>query len=347
MQNHQVNLSNDRTDIALAPEWLAHRYQPDGDKIHFIHAPRAIQQSATFLSDEYLPDNLARKIINRKDAIISTGSAGPAHFIFHSGFCCSTLLARALDIENKSMGLKEPVILQDSAGYYFGATDKQKARDVIRDLLALLARPLNPSEATIIKPSCIVNGLAGDFMDLLPQSRALLIHAPLPVFLGSIAKKQITGRLWAREQFSELRKMGLINLGFDDDQHFRQTDLQIAAAGWLAQQGIFQKLIERFGAERIATIDSEALLAAPDEAMSAIARLYQLNLDDEKIREIVEGPAFNSHSKHGTEFDREGRNEERSSAESLHADEIAKVAFWTEKVAEAVGIDINLKASLI
>lgn len=342
-----MNLSNDRTDIALDPEWLAHRYQPDGDKVHFIHASRTIQQSATFISDEYLPENLPRKIISRKDAIIPAGSTGPAHFIFHSGFCCSTLLARALDIENISMGLKEPVILQDSTGYYFRANDKQKASEVIRNLLALLARPLNPSEATIIKPSCIVNGLAGDFMDLLPQSRALLIYAPLPVFLGSIAKKQITGRLWAREQFSELRKMGMINLGFDDDQHFRQTDLQIAAAGWLAQQGIFQKLVERFGADRIATIDSETLLAAPHEAMTAIARLYQLNLDDQNIREIIEGPAFNSHSKHGTEFDRKGRNEERSTAESLHADEIAKVAFWTGKVAEAVGIDINLKAALI
>ena len=245
------------------------------------------------------------------------------------------------------MGLKEPVILQDAAGFYFGAMDKEKARDVVRNLLALLVRPFNPSETTIIKPSCIVNGMAEHFMDMLPDSRATIIHAPLPVFLGSIARKQITGRLWAREQFAELRKMGLVDLGFDDDQHFRQTDLQIAAAGWLAQHGMFQNLIQRFGADRIKAIDSETLLADPEKALTRMSTLFQLNLDDRQIGQIVEGPAFNSHSKHGTEFDRQGRNEERTSGDSLHADEIEKVAFWAEKVAEAVGIDIDLKASLV
>ncbi len=245
------------------------------------------------------------------------------------------------------MGLKEPVILQDSAGYYFAAHDKSKAAKVVQSLLLLLARPFNADETTIIKPSCIVNGLAEPFMDMLPDSRALVIYAPLPVFLGSIARKQITGRLWAREQFAELRKMDLIDLGFDDDQHFRQTDLQIAAAGWLAQQAIFQKLVQRFGGDRVRTIDSESLLAQPIAAMTELSQLYQLDLGDGRIRQIVEGPAFSSHSKHGTEFDRQGRTDERFSGESVHADEIEKVAFWAEKVAEAVGIDMKLKAPLI
>ena len=334
-------------NIALEPDWLAHRYQPEGDKVHFLRAPRDVHQSATFISDEYLPQNLDRKIIDRTNIAVPAIGDKPVHFILHSGFCCSTLLARAFDLENVSMGLKEPVILQDATVYYFGAHEKQKAREIVRNLLELLARPFHPSETTIIKPSCIVNGLADQFLELSPDSRALLIHAPLPVFLGSIARKQITGRLWAREQFAELRKMGLVNLGFDDDQYFRQTDLQIAAAGWLVQQGIFEKLVDRFGAERVKTIDSETLLAEPHKAMTNMSRLYQLDLDDRQLRDIVDGPAFNSHSKHGTDFDREGRNEERFSAEALHADEIEKVTFWAGKVAEAIGIDIDLKSPLI
>ncbi len=336
-----------KTNVTLDPDWLAHRYQPDGDKVHFLHTSRAIHQEATFISDEYLPRDLERRIFNRTDVAVLEGANQNAHFILHSGFCCSTLLARAFDLENISMGLKEPVILQDATGYYFGATDKPKAREIVKNLLELLARPFNPSETTIIKPSCTVNGLAEQFMHILPESRAVIIYAPLPIFLGSIARKQITGRLWAREHFAELRKMGLIDLGFDDDQYFRQTDLQIAAAAWLAQQGIFQKLLRRYGVDRIKVIDSETLLAKPHEVITSMSQLYRLNLNDQQIGEIVNGPAFNSHSKHGTKFDRQGRNEERSSAESLHADEIEKVAFWAEKVAETVGIDIDLKAPLI
>ncbi|HEY9090873.1 hypothetical protein [Parasphingorhabdus sp.] len=338
---------DNNTNIILDPDWLAHRYQPDGDKIHFVRASREVHQSVTFVSDEYLPTNLERQIIDRNALAIPSASENKAHFILHSGFCCSTLLARAFDLENISMGLKEPVILQDATGYYYGATDKQKARVVVRDLVSLLVRPFQPAETTIIKPSCVVNGMAELFMHMLPESRSVIIHAPLPVFLGSIARKQITGRLWAREQFAALHKMRLIDLGYDDDQYFRQTDLQIAAAGWLIQQGIFQKLIQTFGADRVQTINSEALLANPDMAITRMAQLYQLGLNDQQIQQIVDGPAFNSHSKHGTEFDRKGREEERSTGESPHADEIGKVTFWAEKVAEAAGIDMVLKAPLI
>ncbi|MEW4467563.1 hypothetical protein AB1K62_07015 [Parasphingorhabdus sp. JC815] len=342
-----VQSSDNKLNIAQNPEWLAHRYQPDGDKIHFVHATRKVHQSVTFISDEYLHDNLERRIFDRSEVVLPSASKNTAHFILHSGFCCSTLLARAFDIENTSMGLKEPVILQDATGYYFQTPDKKYARGVIHDVLGLLARPFSPPEATIIKPSCVVNGLAEQFMHILPESRAVIIHAPLPVFLGSIARKQITGRLWAREQFAVLHKMKLIDLGFDDEQYFRQTDLQIAAAGWLIQQGIFQKLIRTFGSDRIKSINSETLLEKPDSAISAMAQLYQLNLNDEQIGQIVGGPAFNSHSKHGTEFNRQGRREEQSIGESPHADEIGKVTFWAEKVAEAAEIEMILKAPLI
>ena len=37
--------------------------------------------------------------------------ARPIHFIFHTGYCCSTLLCRALDVPGVSMALKEPQIM--------------------------------------------------------------------------------------------------------------------------------------------------------------------------------------------------------------------------------------------
>ena len=40
--------------IAGDPAWLAHRYDPTADDIHFVEAPRAVHRAATFLTDEYL-----------------------------------------------------------------------------------------------------------------------------------------------------------------------------------------------------------------------------------------------------------------------------------------------------
>ena len=50
-------------------------------------------------------------VLARKPVIDALPSAKAPHFIFHSAFCCSTLLARAFDIEGQSIGLKEPTIL--------------------------------------------------------------------------------------------------------------------------------------------------------------------------------------------------------------------------------------------
>jgi hypothetical protein len=51
-----------------------------------------------------------------EDAI--TPHTAPLHFVFHTAFCCSTLLARALDVPGSSMGLKEPSVLVDFASVW-------------------------------------------------------------------------------------------------------------------------------------------------------------------------------------------------------------------------------------
>jgi hypothetical protein len=85
--------------------------------------------------------------------------AGPLHFIFHTAFCCSTLLTRALDIPGVSMGIKEPGVLTHFA--YDSALGRQPpgAIAALSVTLDLLSRPLSPGETQIIKPSTPGNHL--------------------------------------------------------------------------------------------------------------------------------------------------------------------------------------------
>ena len=56
-------------DVVRDAAWLAHRYDPIGDAVHFQHVPRDRHRAATFLTDEYLADAGAPLVIGRKAAM--------------------------------------------------------------------------------------------------------------------------------------------------------------------------------------------------------------------------------------------------------------------------------------
>ena len=65
-------------------------------------------------------------------------------------------------------------------------------------------------------------------------------------------------RLWARELFEGYLHEGFADFGYSGSEVFRQSDLQIAALGWLAQHRQFAALASEFGT-RIATLDADRL----------------------------------------------------------------------------------------
>src|SRR3546814_5052793 len=65
-------------------------------------------------------------------------------------------------------------------------------------------------------------------MALRPDTKALLLHAPLPEFLLSVARKGLWCRLWARELLEGLIRENLVDLGFETRDYFRLSDLQVA-----------------------------------------------------------------------------------------------------------------------
>ena len=338
---------SDIASVVRDADWLAHRYDPEHDAVHFVHVPRATHDRVTFLTDEYLPAGLEPFIARREDAVALAGQPAPVHYIFHSAFCCSTLLARAFDLPGVAMGLKEPVILNDLAGWRTRGTGKPA--DIARALdhsLRLLARPFAPGEATIVKPSNVTLGLARAMMAMRPDANALLLFAPLETYLKSVAKKDMDGRLWVRDLLVKLLHDGLVDLGFEVDDYLRLTDLQTAAVGWLAQHALFAQLAREFPG-RVATLDSETLLARPADTIQALSRLFQLGLSDSGVADIAQGKAFSRHSKFGQTFGATDRDAEYAAAAQAHGDEIGKVAVWATAVAANAEVAMTLPPALL
>jgi hypothetical protein len=339
-------MSANPASVRLTPDWLAHRYDPTHDAVHFVQVDRLTRHSATFLTDQYLPTDLKPLVLRRQDALANAVAPAPIHFIFHSAFCCSTLLAVAMDREAIATGFKEPVILNDLVGWRRRSAPAPRLAEALDSAMSLLARPFEAGEAAIIKPSNVINGLAPGMLAMRPNARAILLYAPLRVFLTSIAKKGLDGRLWARELFLGLRADGLVQrLGFDDKAFFGQTDLQIAAAGWLAQQALFADIIGSKAGPRVRSMSSEALLSNPKASVEAAAKHFALRLTSEDVAEIVAGP-FQRNAKSGDAFGKGEREQEHRSAAAAHADEIEKVAVWAEAVAATAAIPLELSAAL-
>tara|TARA_R110000868_G_scaffold144214_2_gene363049 strand:- start:279 stop:1313 length:1035 start_codon:yes stop_codon:yes gene_type:complete len=329
----------------LSAQWLAHRFDPIHDAFQFVSVDRAHRQSVPFLTDEHIGSAAEPLVITRSNVSGLIDMHRPLHYIFHSAYCCSTLLVNALDQSGSASGLKEPVVLNDLVGWRHRGGDPTKIADVLTTTLGLLARPFEGTEAVIVKPSNAVNGLAAAMMTLRPNAHAILLYAPLRTFLTSIARKGMWGRLWVRELLSLQLKDGLVDLGFSPPDYLRHTDLQAAAVGWLAQQKLFSQLAARWPS-RVMTLCSEELTASPVTAVGACATFFGLATNPESYPNNIE-QAFNRDAKDGTVFLPGQRERTQQNGEALHADEIDKVMVWAEAVAATADVPLSLSNRLL
>jgi hypothetical protein len=324
--------------------WLAHRYDETNDAVQFRLVPREAQREITFLTDSEIGD-APLAAFGRAECLTETRKQEQPipRIIFHSAYCCSTLLARAFDVPGVSFGLKEPQILNDVIGLQLRRGDPRHVAAAMDISLLLLARPLSPGEVNVIKPSNLMNPLIPLVTAMRPDVRGLLLHAPLETFLGSIARKEIEGRAWVRELMWKLIQMGqAARFGFTEEELYRQTDLQVAAVGWLAQHASFAETARQHEGYR--TLDSETLMARPTECLTALKDLFELDIDPGAV---AAGSAFRTHSKDRSGYSAEQREQERERGQSLHGREIGMVLEWAQAVAEHAGVSMTLPAPLL
>ncbi len=327
----------------LMPDWLAHRYDPAKDTVHFIQVDRETRVRIPFLTDADIGERQPH-VLRRADAPVTSGTA-PVRYIFHSAFCCSTLLANAYNRPGLGFSLKEPTILQDLVGWRYQGAAPAQIGAVLGDAVRLLARPFEQGEVCVIKPSNVVNGFAPALVGGRDDVKALLLFAPLRIYIGSIARKGLTGRLWVRDLLAKQLQEQFVDLGFTAHDYFRQTDLQVAAVGWLAQHAMFARLATAMP-DRVRTLDSEALLAKPGDALTALDALFGVS-DTAEGRAAVITRVFLRNSKTGDKFDASNRQADQTASLAAYNDEIEKVVIWAEKVADGAGISMTLPSPLL
>lgn len=341
-------MQSDFAELVCDPEWFPHRLRAEDWQLDFVHLSRGAHRAITFLSDEYFEPATPRAVARFGDIVSAMPRCvpGPIHFIFHSAFCGSTLLARLFDIEGTSMGLKEPSGLNDLADIVRRSKRRIDVKPALDVLLALYARPMNPGESTIVKPSNVANAVIDDALAIRPEARALFLYSPLPAFLRSLASKGLFARIWARRLSLALDMVPEFDPGFSQQDRWLQTDLQVAALSWLQQHAQFARLVRTHGSQRVRTIDSNVMLADFPAAMRGLADLFALNAA--RLEIAAHSPArFEDSKRHDRPFDAQAREQEQAVAQAAYGEEIDKVVVWAEAVARHCGIPIELGAPLL
>jgi hypothetical protein len=338
-QNLRLTAPAEVAAIVADPSWLAWRYDVRRDELHFLWLPREAHRSVAFLSDPELAASAPRRIVPRQSAAEVRHEQAPLHLILHSGLAGSTLLARALDEEGAVMALKEPPILTDLISHRLNGAPHVPAPLLLAQVAALLARPFAPGEAVVLKMNSVGNLLGPEILAARPDTRALCLHAPLPLFLASLAGRGVPGRLGGRKMFIGLRNSGAADFGFSEKELFELVDLQLGALAWLAVHGILDNAARHPGPPRVRSTDSERLIADPAAALTAIAAHFNIGLD---VEALVAGPRLRTHAKTGEPYDASRRLRDLQAAEAAHRSEIGMVAAWAGQVAQAMGLALEL-----
>ncbi|MFM5908014.1 MAG: hypothetical protein ACKOPO_10600 [Novosphingobium sp.] len=333
----------DATRILGDPEWLAHRFVGSDDAFRFIRVARADHAQVPFLTDDHLGNRECAGDIPA-GACLAELAEPPLHFLFHSAFCGSTMLVRALSQPGVAMGLSEPQVLNDVVGFRRRGADPRAVARAADGATRLIGRPFAAGEAVIVKPSNVINPLTHVLMALRPSSRAVFLHVPLETFLVSVANKGMHCRIWARELLQGYLLEGAVEgMGFTRDDLFRQSDLQVAAVGWLVQHRLFAALAAKTG-DRMASLDGDLMFADMANALLAVATHYGLSLD---VEAAMGGRAVARHSKSGDAYSAQTRADDYARVRAAHGDEIDMVLAWSQAVAGAAGISLTAAKPLL
>lgn len=328
---------------------MPHAYDARADTLVFAHLSRDAQRRAVFIDRRFVERSQQSPPAPLADLplVELRRERGPMHFIFHTAYCCSTLLTRALDIPGVSMGVKEPAVLVGFAQHWANARQTPGALDAFGVTLDLLSRPLSPGETQIVKPSNVATHLIPEILHMRPDAKALVLWSSLDTFLGAIARRGAGGRAFARQVFQGFADAIPLDPPFSREELLIQTDLQLAAQVWLMQMAFLSSVVRRHGAARIRVLSSDSFLADPARTLATLAQHFGLDIGVERSAEIAGGPIFREHAKQPLlPFDAAAHHAQNAALDEAHASEIAVTKRWAIELARQCNVPLTLPDTL-
>lgn len=318
-----------------SPDWLLAGFDLQAGRYHLAQVSRQTYQASAFLDHRIrpLPTETISLDGHQVDEVLGHSKLSQMAWVFHTGFCCSTLLASCLDHPGHTLVLREPLVLSRLAH------EKRKNLGGDKSALTLATHRVTglcersyAGESLLIKPSNFANCLIEDLFHAgpqQPQRKAILMTSSLDSLLVSILKKQseaeasLPGFLRALLLDSDYLQVA----GLGDIDQFNL--LQQSVLFWHCQRYFLQQCLTRSGTDTFMLLSMERFLAEPLAVLLQASHFLRLDLPQETLQQTVQSGAFRRHSKQtGQDYDAEVQQQEQQAIRSAHAQELSAALAW-------------------
>lgn len=256
----------------------------------------------------------------------AVAASAPA-WLFHTSFCCSTLLSRALHVPPHEVVLKEPLVLRR-------LSDARHAGWPIDELvlptLRLLSRPWHPGGSVVVKPTHAALNIGTALTAATPESRCIVLTSSLEDFVLSNMKKTPETRQKIPVLAERALQAGRLRTRLPAGAYC-PPDLSAAAAlQWAAQRDLCLDMLE--GASgRFRVLDATDLLADFGSVVARCAKWLDLPVPEDVLRARVRQVA-GAHAKDtGVAYNPVRREREAEHLRAAHASELQAALAWFDR----------------
>jgi hypothetical protein len=314
--------------------WFPEDCSPGAGAVSFVRTDATMLARQTFLDLRWDRNGYERTVLP-----LDTIAGGlpveaprpPLNFIWHTSFCCSTLIASALQVAHRNLPLKEPMLLATAANMkraavFDGAQVHPRFYDIV---FRLLARRPEPGTAITVKPSNFANILIRDAARLT-AGKSLFLYSDLPSFLISVAKSGLQLSKYARRLFFGILRDGGTPPRWSAADLFQMSDLEVAAIAWHMQIAEFRRSWAEMEACRVASLNCDTFLAHPRRALEALDGFFGYGIGGQAIDGVVNGPVFSRHAKlPQAPFGTDQRRMEQERARKLLGADLDRIITWS------------------
>jgi hypothetical protein len=315
------------------PEWFLDGLDTSRGLARFIRTSRQALSEAVFLDPNWDRTGVQQRVVPFAALRTFRPGAPPPAAIWHSAFCCSTLLASCLDVPGGALALKEPMGL-----VHLSAAVRRGHRTVDGQLVAaawaLLGRRFSPYERILVKPS---NGAHA----LLPYAAAaggptLLLYSSCRDFIASIASggPAIAGgeerRRFVRNLMAERVVEGRPEVRWRPVDLIGLTDLQLAALLWHVHMAEFRAVARAPAPRRVRSLNCEVFLADPRCTLEALDAFFNLGLGAPRIERVVASAKLSRYAKQPARaFDAAQRRQSLRASEAALGSTLDALVAWS------------------
>lgn len=302
---HNDSCLFDSSDLFASPELYPEHLDSGKREVTFCRMTPESYKQSPFLDHRIVkPDQWSKSISIEKLADFQPPPySRPVNYIFHSAFCCSTLLTRYLDNLQAGLVLREPHSLYEAASILrfrgTGVLSELPASDwelSYRFIERLLARRYQASDSVFIKPSDGCNNLAADLLSTHSGNRGIFLYSTLERFLVSVIKAP-NRHEWARIRARELSLDHMRRTGHVLADPRTLNIPQTAALVWIHHMSTYRLTADSPVGAQMVALDSQILMERPSAALDRILQHFGLNFAPERITAMLDANNLSIHSK--------------------------------------------------